>query len=51
MRIEGIAMTKVEGYHVSEKSARLIAPQAADAFIAHYLGDEKPPDEILSTED
>ena len=50
MRIEGIAKSKVEGYHVSEKSARLIAPQAAEAFVAHYLGDEKPPAEILNTE-
>lgn len=50
MRIEGIAKSKVEGYHVSEKSARLIASQAAEAFVAHYLGDEKPPAEILNTE-
>ncbi len=50
IRIEGIAKSRVEGYHVSEKSALLIAPQAAEAFVAHYLGDEKPPAEILNTE-
>ena len=50
MRIEGIAKAKIEGYHVSEKSAALIAPQAADAFVAHYLGDEKPPAEIINKE-
>ncbi len=49
-RINGIALTKLDGYKVNEENARLIAPQAADAFIAHYLGDEKPPAEILSRE-
>jgi 3',5'-cyclic AMP phosphodiesterase CpdA len=50
MRIEGIAKAKIEGYHVSEKSADLIAPQAAEAFVAHYLGDENPPAEIINKE-
>jgi hypothetical protein len=46
-RIIGIAVATLRGYGVFEKSARLIAPQVAEAFAANYRGDEKPPKTIL----
>jgi hypothetical protein len=46
-RIAGIAVATLRGYGVSEKSARLIAPQVAEAFAANYRGDEDPPENVL----
>ncbi|MBA7676353.1 hypothetical protein ES703_84594 [subsurface metagenome] len=47
--IETIAISRmVQDYNVSEKDARLIAPQVAAAYVAHYGGDESPSGEILS---
>jgi 3',5'-cyclic AMP phosphodiesterase CpdA len=48
--ISGIAMSVLRGYLVSKKSARLIAPQVAEAFVAHYIGDENPPSTVLNDE-
>jgi 3',5'-cyclic AMP phosphodiesterase CpdA len=49
--IETIAISRmVEDYSVSEKDARLIAPQVAAAYVAHWEGDESPTGEVLSTE-
>ena len=48
--ISGIAMSVLKGYLVSKKSARLIAPQVAEAFVAHYIGDENPPSTVLDDE-
>jgi 3',5'-cyclic AMP phosphodiesterase CpdA len=47
-RIETIAMNTLAGYSVSEKDGRLIAPQAAAAFVAHHRGDESPPSETVT---
>ena len=32
---------------VKEEDARFIAPQIARAFVAHYAGDEQPPEILL----
>ena len=47
--IKGIATDKLKGYGLSQEDADIMAPQIADAFIAHYAGDEKVPEEILKT--
>ncbi len=39
--IAGIAIETLTGLGVPEAEAELLAPQIADAFMAHYIGDEK----------
>jgi hypothetical protein len=39
--IAGIAVKTMKGLGVTESEASTIAPQIADAFLAHYAGDEK----------
>ena len=45
----GIADKALEGYRVSEKGRDILAPQIAEAYVAHLKGDEKPPEEVLTT--
>ncbi|MCF8024757.1 MAG: metallophosphoesterase [Desulfobacteraceae bacterium] len=45
----GIADKALEGYWVSEKGRDILAPQIAEAYVAHLKGDEKPPEEVLTT--
>jgi hypothetical protein len=47
--VEETARVTLADYKVSEKDIRLIAPQAAAAFVAHHAGDERPPREPLDT--
>jgi len=46
-QIEGIAIDTMLKLKVKEKDAVFIAPQIAQAFVAHYAGDEQPPAVIL----
>lgn len=46
----GIAESTLEKYRVSEKGIQILAPQIAEAYLAHLAGDEDPPEEILTTE-
>ncbi|UCH51441.1 MAG: metallophosphoesterase [Chloroflexota bacterium] len=41
--IEGIAIRTIMGYKVSQAEAEKLAEQAAQAFLAHYAGDENLP--------
>ncbi|MCF8036729.1 MAG: metallophosphoesterase [Desulfobacteraceae bacterium] len=45
----GLADKALEGYWVSEKGRDILAPQIAEAYVAHLEGDEKPPEEVLTT--
>jgi 3',5'-cyclic AMP phosphodiesterase CpdA len=45
--ISGIAIDTMLKLKVKEEDARFIAPQIARAFVAHYAGDEQPPDIVL----
>ena len=47
--IAGIAARTLTGYWVGEESAQILAPQVADAVVAHYLGDERPPEVLIDT--
>lgn len=50
--IEGIAVDTMEGLGIKEEEASTLAPQIADAFVAHYRGDEQFPgarEEMLRT--
>jgi predicted phosphodiesterase len=47
--VEETARVTLAGYKVSEKDIRLIAPQAAAAFVAHHAGDEQPPGTLLDS--
>ncbi len=48
--ISGIAITTMEGLKVKPEAARRLAPGIADAFVAHYQGDEVfPGGEMLPT--
>lgn len=47
--IAGIAERTLTGYWVSEESAQILAPQVANAILAHYRGDERPPEVLLDT--
>ena len=47
--IATIAVDTMLKLKVKEKDARSIAPRIAEAFIAHYRGDEQPPQVILDT--
>ena len=49
-RITEVAVNRLRDYLVSEKSARIIAPQFTRAFLAHYIGDEPAPGELLNTD-
>jgi hypothetical protein len=48
--IAGIASRTLTGYWVGEDSAQILAPQVADAILAHYRGDEKPPKVLMDTD-
>ena len=45
--ISGIAIDTMLKLKVKEKDALFIAPQIAQAFVAHYAGDEQPPEIVL----
>jgi len=45
--ISGIAVDTMLKMKVKEEDARFIAPQIASAFIAHYEGNEQPPQVIV----
>jgi 3',5'-cyclic AMP phosphodiesterase CpdA len=45
--ISGIAVDTMLKLKVQEQDARFIAPQIARAFVAHYAGDEQPPELLL----
>lgn len=47
--IVGLADKALEEYWVSEKGRDILAPQIAEAYVAHLEGDEKPPEEVLTT--
>ncbi|MGB4163083.1 MAG: hypothetical protein WBK72_01385, partial [Bacillota bacterium] len=44
-----IAYETLRKYRVNERSAEILAPQVADAFIAHYSGDEVTPKVTIDT--
>ena len=44
----GLARDALEQYHVSEKGMDLLAPQIAEAYLAHLAGDEDKPDTVIS---
>ena len=46
--IEGIATEALIGYKLKEEEARMLSGQIADAFIAHYQGDEISPKKPFS---
>lgn len=47
--ITGIAYSVLRKYRVDDRSARILAPQVADAFVAHYRGDEVAPKVLIDT--
>ncbi|MFP4668219.1 MAG: metallophosphoesterase family protein [Desulfobacterales bacterium] len=46
----GLAQSELEKHRVSEKGIQTLAPQIAEAHLAHLAGDEDPPGETLNTE-
>lgn len=47
--VSGIAYSTLRKYRVNDQSAQVLAPQVADAFIAHYRGDEVIPQVTIDT--
>jgi 3',5'-cyclic AMP phosphodiesterase CpdA len=47
--IASIAFRTLCRYRASAKSAQIIAPQVADAALAHYAGDEAAPNVLINT--
>lgn len=46
----GLADKVLEGYWVSEKGREILAPQIAEAYVAHLEGDENKPEQVLNAE-
>lgn len=46
----GLAKDALEEHRVSEKGKKILAPQIAEAYLAHLAGDEKKPDEVLTAQ-
>ncbi|MFW5908852.1 MAG: metallophosphoesterase family protein [Desulfosalsimonas sp.] len=45
----GLARDALEKHRVSEKGMEILAPQIAEAYLAHLKGDEKKPQQVLTT--
>lgn len=46
----GLANDALEKYRVSEKGQEILAPQIAEAYLAHLAGDENRPEEVIDPE-
>ncbi|MBS3809724.1 MAG: metallophosphoesterase [Desulfobacterales bacterium] len=45
----GLADDALDNYWVSEKGKKILSPQIAEAYVAHLAGDEKKPEQVLTT--
>ncbi|MCF8112174.1 MAG: metallophosphoesterase [Desulfobacteraceae bacterium] len=45
----GLANDALEDYRVSEKGKKILSPRIAEAYVAHLAGDEKKPEQVLTT--